>query len=226
MNTLKFINANNSCYDNKLYNLNIQYLTKLNDLIISFITKLQNIKIKDKILYEIINHLNLSNNIDFNFNDINITEHNNLLYFICEIMKNIPKLKNDIPNYNNIINTELRAICDEYFIFHNNIIKKIKIFLKYYTHYINKLIKLHNLLCEINKPIYENYNLLVTYNGANGVDDPNFPSRKLEFQKKILLGVEYLNYIKNEIDSYNYIKTETKNINIDFLNEIKKLSYN
>jgi hypothetical protein len=226
MNTLKSINANNSRYDNKLYNLNIQYLTNLNNIIINFITKLQNIKIKDKILYEIINYLNLSENIEYNFNDINITEYNNLLHFLREIIKNIRNLKYDIPSYNNLTNTELRVVCDEYIIFHNNIIKKIKIFLKYYTQYINKLINLIRLLSEIFLPIHENYKLLVNYNGANGVDDPNYPSRKLELQNKMDILIVYMCYIKNEIDSYDYIRNETKNINIDFLNEIKKTAYN
>jgi hypothetical protein len=223
MNTLKSINKNNN---NELFNDNLKYLDNLNKSINNINDKLNNININKKTIKKIIVHLDLSNDFKFLINIDNI-EYNNLLHFISQTKQNIIKLKYDIPNYDKI--KEKKEICDEYYLFHNNIIKNIKKFINYYNEYFDKLNKIYSII----EPIIKNKNnelncLIFNHNELckNFVFDPNFSSRNKEKKHEIDNLTTYNNYVVEQINNYHLIKSETKNIDISFLNKIKKISYN
>ena len=225
METLKSINNNNNT-KNELIELNVKYLDNLDESINNINTKLKDISIKQKFINEMITYLNLLNDSNYMLNNVNINENNNLLYFLLQTKQNIVKLKWDIPIYEKINN--LKMICDEYYIFHNNIIKKIKKFIYHYIEFINILSKIHNVIeLTTNNTKTELNNMIFNYNESckHGFSDPNFDGRYKEKIQKIEILKKYNNYINNQINNYYSIKTESKKINISFLEKIKNMSY-
>lgn len=220
METLKQINSNSN---NNLYNINLKYLYNLEISINDIIKNVKNIKIKDNILYNIIDYLQIKNT----FHNVNLVEYNNLTVFLSNLIKNIIKLKNNIPIYENSSLSYIKTICDEYIVFHNNIIKNIKKYIEYYNNYILELINMYNSLLKIYNDIYQEYDILLINFNSNSVCriDPNFPRRKCEFENKLQIITKYKQYLKDEIDNYSLIKLLSQNIDKSFLIKIKNISY-
>ncbi len=224
MDTLKFINYQNKT---QIYNDNLTYLKDLNKSIEKIIELLKKIKLKSITLNKTISYLNLSNNTELNFIGIKNEIYIELLNFLEKTIHDIQILQFNIPDYNNLPKQNFKKICNEYFVFHNNIIEKIKKFINYYTEYISKLYKLYELIKKSFEPITAEYNCLIYNYNNNSVcrNDPNFSLNKNALDNKINEITEYNNYIVNEINYFDEIKTNAKNINKIFLNNIKKISY-
>lgn len=220
METLKNINSKNK---DTIYNDNFIYLTDLTKSLYEIIELLKKIKIKNTVLYQTINYLGIKND----FNNILINNYSETLTFCEKTILDIKLLKTNIPQYTNLSKINLKTICDEYFVFHNSIIEKIKQFLNYYTNY---KLNIYSLYKQINKhlePVYSEYNCLIYNYNNNSVcrNDPNFQLKKNAFDQKNNELTKYNNYLVEEINTFDNIKSKTKEINTQFLHKIKKISY-
>ena len=220
METLKNINTNSN---DVLYHENLKYLNNLKKSIKHINNKLTNISINDIFLNEISTYMYLDFKLcDFN-NILNIT----LIDFLLLTIDNIKKLKNDIPNYINISNK--KNICDEYHIFHNNIIKNITTFIHYYDSYFNRLYEMYKYLTPFVHTITtELEEIIIKYDTMckNGIMDINILNNAKYKKKELHTITQYNNYIVKQINYYISIKKEFKNINVDFLNNLNNKAYN
>lgn len=223
METLKSINLNNSNNRNDLYNNNLKYLCNLEISINKIIQHINNIKINDKILLSIYEYLNIKNT----FHNIDVYEYNNLKIFLLDTMEDIIKLKNNLPEYKNMSLSDLKIICDEYIIFHNNIINNVKKCIHYYRNYNANLIDIYNSLSDIYNNICNAYNSfnLFFYSDKKKENDEFYINKTNKVQKELGMIVDFNEYLKNEIDNYDSIKTLSKNIDKSFLVKIKNISY-
>lgn len=229
MNIIKEINENNN---NKLYNLNISYLNNLDNNLKILIDFLNKIKIDLK--------QDIENNNYFEKYNLKIdkSELVNLTNFILSTNKNIHILLKNVPDYKN--NTENKKICDEYYKFHNCIINNIKKFINYYNNYVIKLNKIYEEIIKMKQIHVDEVNNEITKynNNLNIAKYSHYAERDIEISthnfnlvykpliRKIEIYDNNINYICKEIDLFYSIKKITKNINIDFLVELKKNAYN
>lgn len=226
-----------------MLNANIKYLNNL-----------------DLSLNEIINELNKINkmnktNIDNAFDQAilylgktsnikllayNKKEHADLLHYLTQTKFNIIRLKNNMPNYDKKIS--LSELCDQYILFHNNLIKKIKTFLDKLLNYFSELEQVRriivqqikNLVVEINDKIntydhnliYAQYSHSAYINRDMEICEQNFTNRCLPLKSKLDELIEYEKSILNLIENYLLIKEKYKNIDKTFLLNLKSCAKN
>lgn len=219
MNTLKKINTLNN---DTLHFLNLKYLETLLDLINESSIELSSIKPNNFKIIENRNIAIVDSKIMIKYDDAPRIE---ILHFLKKIKNDIFLLKSDIPNYSTIDNK--KDICDEYFIFHNNIISNLKKFNSFYKSYDTYLLKIIDKLGIYIRDKQNEYNVMVfNYNAhIQHFDDPNFCQKEKNLSEEIRIATHYNNIAVNYLNLKQKIREKFKNNNNEFLTTLKNTAY-
>ena len=205
----------NSQSTNQLMVENINYLDSLNTAINKAIKHLIGFNVNTiKFL-----HIKSLHGIEFDtykFNQDKTTETIQYLRTVPDVIKHLNK---------NLVKKKSDSLRDEYRMFHNNIIGKIKEFINYYIEYICMLESIRSSVYKKYKEGITDINILISnYNSAvsslrlDGLPvDPNFHSRHLRLKSSNDLLEDYYNYLDNHINIFNSIRALFKNIDTKFL---------
>jgi hypothetical protein len=209
MSNINILRQFNQQVNNSLYIENINYLDNLHDIVINSIKTLSQFNINDNVFTEI----KLLYGNEYTTSQYNELCKITTINFLKTTSDTIYKLKQ------NPIQETNKQTRDEYVIFHNNIVSKIKVFINTYIGYIQIIESINSkiqqtLSDEINKIniLISNYNSNLMYH-----TDPNFSSRHSRLLSSINLLKQQQQYLDNNINNFISIRNSFKTIDTKFL---------
>lgn len=203
------LNKFNKKSNNTLTTANINYLESLRETCGNAIDKLHEFNFTSKLFYEI--KRSFGKDIQFgHYDELSKIETNN---FLKETLNTIPLLMQRLAT---VPDKNLR---DEYILFHNNLVKKIKSFINcYFSFIVNVFSMAKNILEKLQTDTAAINILIDNYNGnAMCRADPNFPLNHSKLNGSIELLTTYHDYLTKICDAFTSVRTLFKKIDTTFL---------
>jgi hypothetical protein len=203
------LNSLNNKSNNSLTVANINYLESLREICHHTIDKLHEFNFTEKLFYEI----KCSFGKDIEFGDYNEFSKIETINFIKQTLNTIPLLMQKL------VTVPDKKLREEYIIFHNNLVKKIKSFINCYFDFVVNISTMEKKILEKIRIDTDALNILVyNYNGnLMCQSDPNFPRNHARLNGSIELLMRYHNYLTKICDAFISVRTLFKKIDTAFL---------